>query len=42
MPLGTLPDDLVWSVAWQVTVVGRRGYDHWSLSGGYRRCEVGR
>lgn len=37
-----LPDDLAWSVAWQVTVVDRRRYDHWSLGRVYRRCEVGR
>ena len=26
-----LPDELAWSVAWQVTVIDRRRYDHWSL-----------
>ena len=37
-----LPDDLAWSIAWQVTVVDRRRYDHWSSGRVNRRCEVGR
>jgi hypothetical protein len=37
-----LPDDLARSVAWQVTAVDRRRYDHWSLGRVNRRCEVGR
>jgi hypothetical protein len=32
-----LPDDLTWSVAWQVTVVDRRRYDDWSLGRVNRR-----